>query len=220
MVLKKYLCFYLTKYHDKFIIIIDNLSNLNSLKFITRRIIMVSMYEFTHKNVPYLKKDIVARVLFGFAFLVVFIWQFILLVVNYSAGTLSSLMMGVAIFTMLSALLVGIVSALYAYKSINTIKEINESGAVIKKINLLGQNVKKGSLIKMYNVLSQILAIIMLMVFASGLTYAILELIYYSTHSFYLPVLLLITISGFNGVYHLQTEIHTIREVAHYNRAF
>ncbi|HJD05850.1 MAG TPA: hypothetical protein IAB72_03120 [Candidatus Onthoplasma faecipullorum] len=181
---------------------------------------MVSMYEFTHKDKPFLKKDIVARVLFGVAFLVVFIWQFILLVVNYTAGTLTGLMMGVAIFTMLTSLLIGIVTALYAYRSIVTVGEINKKGTVVRRVNLLGQNAKKGSFIKMYNVLSQILAVVMLMVFASGLTYAILELVYYSTHSFYLPVLLLVTISGFNGVYHLQTEIHTIREVAHYNRAF
>lgn len=178
------------------------------------------MYEFTHKNIPYLKKDIVFRVIYGIAFLLMFIWQFVLLVINYTNGSLSNLMMGVAIFTLVTAMMLCLVTALYAYRDVKTISEINKNGSMIKRVNLIGQNVKKGSFIKMYNVLSQILAVVMLMVFASGVTYAILQLIYYSTLSFYLPILFLVTISGFNGVYHLQTEIHTIREVAHYNRAF
>ncbi len=177
-------------------------------------------YEFTNRNVPYLKKDIVYRSIFLVAFVVVFAWQFILLVVRYNANTLSNLMMGIAILTMVCSLFLGIVTGIYTYRSVRTVSEIKKSGTMTRRINLLGQNAKKGSFIKMYNVLSQILAVIMLMVFASGVTYAILELIYYSTHSFYLPVLLLVTISGFNGVYHLQTEIHTINEVSKYTQMY
>lgn len=181
---------------------------------------MFKSYEFTHKDIPFLKKDFIMRVFFAFLFLFVFIWQFVLLVIRYTAKDITGIMMGVAIFTMILSLFMGVVAVLYAYKSFITIKMINKNGNMIRRMPLLGTNTKKTSFIRLYSILSKILAVVMLMLFASGITYAILDLIFKSAHSFYLPILLLITISGFNSVYHLQMEIQTINNVQEYNSIY
>ncbi len=181
---------------------------------------MYKTYEFTNRNVPILKKDIVMRILFAFLFLVTFVWQFVLLVVRYTASDLTGIMMGIGIFTMVVSLFMGIVASLYAYRSIVTISNVKKRGSMKRRINLLSKSTKKSSFITMYSVLCKVLAVIMLMVLASGVTYAILELIFNSTHSFYLPILLLVTTSGFNSVYHLQYEIRTINEVQEYNSIY
>ncbi len=179
----------------------------------------IERLEYLNKDIPLLKKDVAMRLLFMFLFLATFIWQFVLLVLNYMRGTLTSIRTILSVILLVSALMFTIISLIYAFRSFNIIQKVTVHGSSIKNITVIS-NIKKRSFLRIYFVITELISIAMLVVLACTTTYSILQYIYFTTFSYYLPILLFITIAGFNSVYHIKQEISTIQNVREYNSLF
>ena len=176
-------------------------------------------FEYSSKDKPFLKKDIGMRIVFMSLFSLVFLWQFISIIVCAVRRTLTNLNLFVGLFACIIMLSFILVCLLYMNKSLVAMKEIKNQGRSVNSVKLLVKS-DKNSFIKLYSILSIVLALVMLFVAVCGITYLILQLIYLKTYSFYLPILFFITVCGFNSVYHIRYEITTMKEVEKYNSRY
>ncbi len=176
-------------------------------------------YEYHNKDIPMIKKDIVFRFIFLALFAFAFAWQFAFILRDFSLNTLTQTKTLVGIIALLMCLLFVLVALTYAYRGINIINSIKHHGKSVKNVTVVSDT-KKGSFVKMYSHLTRFITLIMALALVSGLTYGILEYIYYSTISFYLPIMLLVTTAGLNSVYHITTEIKIMKEVQEYNSIY
>ncbi len=176
-------------------------------------------FEYQHKDIPYLKKNMCFRMIFVMSFLFIFIWQ-LFNIIHYNLNKeLTDIMLIIGGVNLFFCVMYILVALLYYFRCLRTIKEIKKDGKSVKLISLMSVN-KKDSYIKMYNFISKIIAIVMLLVLVSALTYTILELIYYSTISYYLPVIFTLTFSGFNAVLHMNFEIKLMENVNEYHNMY
>lgn len=175
--------------------------------------------EYQHKDLPILKKDMIFRIIFMCLFLAIFIWQLISMFFNYFHDSLSNTMLIVSVFVMLISLILALTALIYAFRNINIINEIRHQGKAVRTISVISNN-KKGSFLKMFNYLSKFIAFAMMLVLVCGITYSVLELVYFSSITFYMPILILFAISGFNSVYHIKMEMNTISSVQEYNALY
>ncbi len=176
-------------------------------------------YEFHNKDIPDLKKDICFRIIFSFIFFAIFIWQFALLIMSSKSKNINILSVILGSIVMITSIMLALFSLVYAQRFINLTQRIKRNGKAIMNITILF-NVRKKSFIKLYAVVAEILAVIMLLILTCSITYSILQYIYYSKVATYLPLLLTICFAGFNSVYHLNSEIKTIERVQEYNNIF
>ncbi len=175
--------------------------------------------EYQHKDLPILKKDMIFRIIFMSLFLAIFIWQLISMFFNYFHDSLSNTMLIVSVFVMLISLILALTALIYAFRDINIINEVRHQGKAVRTISVISNN-KKGSFLKMFNYLSKFIAFAMMLVLVCGITYSVLELVYFSSITFYMPILILFAISGFNSVYHIKMEMNTISSVQEYNALY
>lgn len=199
---------YLTKPFPNYIIEVEIVISMRAKRF-----------EYRHKDIPFLKKDIAFRIVFTFLFFAIFLWQLIIMFYNHSQGTLTNVMLIVSIFVLVGSLIFTLTAMLYAFRSINIINSIKRKGKAVRVVTTLRNN-DKGSFIKLYSIITQIIAVVVLLVLVSALTYSILELVYYSSVSFYMPVLFLFAFSGFNSVYHINAEIDLIQNVKEFSSIY
>ncbi len=176
-------------------------------------------FEYKSKDKPFLNKDIRMRTLFLCLFSCVFVWQIISIIIEAINSSLSNWQLISGIFIAVLSLVFVLICLLYINKSLNALRNIKNEGRSISSVLLLAKT-DKNSFIRLYQILSNVLALIMLFVLISGITYLILQIVYLSTYSFYLPLLFLLAISGFNSVYHLKYEITILKEVEKYNSYF
>ena len=176
-------------------------------------------FEYHTKDIPFLKKDCIFRFVFTALFFAIFVWQFVCMVSKYISGDMNTLMVILAVITLVLALFMAVMSFIYGYKSIMIISDIKKKGKAVRDVAIIG-SAKSKSFLRMYGVFSRVMAVAMAMLFISGLTYIILEIIYYSSVSFYIPMLLWLVISGFNSTYHIDNEIKTVAQVQEFVRAY
>ena len=176
-------------------------------------------FEYQNKDIPMLKKEIFVRFLFMFLFVGVFAWQLVLMVKNYADGSLSPIKAILSVMLLISSLMFAIISFSYAFKNLTTMQKIRQHGSYVRAISIIS-NAKKDSFLKLYFVVTQLISLFMLVVLCCALTYNILEYVYFTTISYYLPILLFVSIAGFNSVYHIKQEIKTIQNVNEFNSMF
>ena len=179
----------------------------------------VRSFEYQNKDTPLLKKDAIFRILFALLFFIVFVWQIIFIFRDYSLHTLTTLKAAVGTIVLIVSILFDLVAFAYAYRAVDTLSKIKLHGHAVRMVTIFSDN-KKGSFVRMYDKLTKLIALVMGLALVSGLTYAILEYFYYSSISFYLPILFFIAVSGFNTVYHVTTEIKVMKEVQSYNNIY
>lgn len=176
-------------------------------------------FEYQNKDVPFLKKDVIFRILFAVLFVAVFVWQIVSLFLQYSKSSLNVAMIISTIIVLLTSLLFALLSILYALKDLRIVSVVNKRGRSIDTVSIMFNTEKKGFL-NLYKIINEVLAVLSLLVLIFSLTYSVLEFYYFSAVSYYMPVLLLIVVSGFNASYHLNTEIATIQTVQEFNKIY
>lgn len=179
----------------------------------------VERFEYQHKDIPMLKKDIFFRFLFMLLFAGIFGWQLILLIMNYLRDTLSTFKTIVSVALLISSLMFAIVSFTYAFRSLNTMQKVVLHGSAVKSVSIIS-NAKKNSFLRIYFFVTELISLVMLVVLCCAVTYNVLEYVYFTTISYYLPLLLFVSIAGFNSVYHIKAEIKTIQNVREFNSVF
>ena len=176
-------------------------------------------FEYTTKDTAHLKKDIAFRSLFASLLLFVFVWQFAMIIKVSLNGSLSIMQICSSILVIICSLLLFLICLMYVFKDFRILAAIKINGKCVSAVQLLIRTNKR-SFIWLYNVLIQFLTLITSLVLICSLVYSILQITYLSTLSFYLPLLFMICISGFNSIYHIKDEIHTQNHVQEYNNAF
>ena len=172
-------------------------------------------FEFTNKDIPFLKKDIVWRLSFTAMFCAIFIWQFIAFIVAQTKGLMSTGRIVATIFVLVLSLMLAFIGFIYSFKDIRIVAAIQKRGSCVSTVDVLF-SIKKNSFIRLYDIVCQVLAYVSLFVLLCSITSMILNAAFYSTISYYMPILILLCVSGFNGVLHIKSEIKTMQTVLEY----
>ena len=178
----------------------------------------IKRFEYLNSNIPFLKKDVGCRLLFTFVFFGVFVWQFVSLLFNLKAG-LNIGMTVSTVFVLLIALLFAGISIMYALKSMKILSIVKKKGRCTSSVQILFNTSKKGFM-KLYSIVTEILSIVCAVVLICTVVYSFLEMAYFSTISYFMPVLAIICFCGFNSVYHINAEIATVKNVQEYHSMF
>ncbi len=173
-------------------------------------------FEYQNKDIPMLRKDIRFRVLFLALFFAVFALQIASLLVNYFKDTLTKTLIFSGAIILSVSLLFIVMSLSFIFKSMRILDGVKKSGYVVSSVTTL-PSLEKRSFINLYSFICNLLAVVSLLAFVCGLTYAYLQFSYYSTVSAYLPLLLLFAIIGFNTTYHVSHEIDVTKNVREYH---
>ena len=172
-------------------------------------------FEYQHKDIIGLKRDILFRSLFMILFLGVFVWQFIMMFTT-KLTVANSL---VSASVLVTSLMLMSLSLMYIFKNFRIISAIKINGKCVSSVQVLIKTDKK-SFIKLYCLLTQFLTLATTLILISSLTYTILQATYLSTVSFYMPLLMLVCVSGYNSIYHIKDEIKTQKTVQQYNATY
>ena len=173
-------------------------------------------FEYVHKDLSMLKKDILFRTIFGALFLAIFVWQFVMVVMDTITQSMITLKIISSVIVLISSLMMSLLSLIYIFKDFKIISVVKTRGKCVSSVSILIKTTKR-SFIKLYDILMKVLLLIITLVLIASVTYTILQVSYLSFISFYMPVLFLICISGYNSIYHIKNEIKTQEMVQVYN---
>ena len=173
-------------------------------------------FEFVNKDVPSLKKDIATRLTFTVLFVGILIWQFVSFLITHNAGNMTIGKIISTVFVLLLALILGMLGFVYTFKDFRIVTAIKKRGSCVSTVDLLFST-KKDSFMKIYDIICQVLAYVSLFVLLCSLTSLILNAAFYSQMSYYMPLLFLLCAAGFNSVFHIKSEINTMKTVQQYH---
>lgn len=176
-------------------------------------------FEYYHKDIAQLKKDITFRTIFATSFLLIFGWQFVSMIITYSHSKLNLIQIISSASILISSLLLAGLIFMYIFKDFRIIAAIKMNGKCVSSVQILFKTDKR-SFIKLYSYLIQFLTLATALIMICSITYAILQATYLSSVSFYLPLLMLICMSGFSSIYHIKDEIRTQNNVQEYNALY
>lgn len=174
-------------------------------------------FEYTHKEIPQLKKDILFRTVFAVLFLVIFVWQFISTVIVVVNSSLTIMQSCSSAMVLILSLFLALICFLYAFKDFRIVAAIKMNGRCVSAVQTLF-NTNKNSFIKLYSFIIQIVTLCTTLILVCSATYSILQATILSSVSFYMPLLFMICLSGYNSIYHIKDEIRTQKLVQEYNR--
>lgn len=173
-------------------------------------------FEYITKDIPLLKKDIFFRSLFSILLLCIFVWQFIILIITNNKDEMSILKIIIAIIVLITALMMFLLNLAYTFKDFKVISVVKTRGRCISAVNLLIKTNKK-SFIQIYHILMFAFTLLITFVLLCSLTYTILQASVLSLVSFYMPMLFIICVTGYNSIYHIKHEITIQNKVQAYN---
>jgi len=169
-------------------------------------------FDYFEKDIKPLKKDIFFRCVFAVLILATMAWQSYTLIVGYMDKSLSTLKIIVAGMVVFSGAIIFLTLLLFAFKDYRIIGAIKTNGKCTSSVNLLF-NIEKSSFVRLYEFLMFFLSLSTALVLIAGITYSILEVTYFKTISFFMPMLVLICLSSFSSLYSIRDEIRTQRLV-------
>lgn len=176
-------------------------------------------FEYQHKDIPMVKKDMKLRLIFCILFIGTFTWQLGNIIIAKYSNLLSKMEIVIGSVTLVMCLIYTVVAFVFAYQDIKIIRNINKNGRSVRYVTLLSASDKR-SFIRLYTLISDIISVVMLLVLVSGVTYSVLHYVYFETVSYYLPLLVMLTLSGFNGVWHMNNEISLMKNVEEYRSIY
>lgn len=165
-------------------------------------------FEYYHRDIKQLKKDIAFRCLFSLMFLISFVWQIISMIVISVQSKLSVLQGAVGAIVLICAILLCLVTLSFCFKDFRIIATIKMNGKCLSSVGVLFST-SKTSFMKLYDYLIKFLTLMTTLVLIACITYSILQISYLSTISYYMPMLLLVCFAGYNSIYHIKDEILT-----------
>ncbi len=170
-------------------------------------------FEYFHKDIKQLKIDIIFRMIFSALFLIAFVWQMVSMIIVSIKDSLSIMQGSVATFVLITSLVLCLVTMSYAFKDLRIIAAIKMRGKCVSTVQILFKVDSKSSFLWLYNFIMQFLTIVTSLVLVACVTYSILEISYFSTISFYMPLLLTLCVASYNSIYHIKDEITTQKTV-------
>lgn len=175
-------------------------------------------FQYRNKDIPMLKKEITARMLYAVLFSLIFFVQSTVFFVNIDFN-FSILAKSIILTTMILSLLLAGVSFIFAMRAMSHINTIKRHGSSVATITLIFSSTKKGFL-NLYRIILSIISFVISMLLIAVITYSILEIIYLGTLSEYLPALLLTAAASYNSLFHVKQEIKIMQTVNPFIRPF
>lgn len=176
-------------------------------------------FEYINKDVPFLKKDLLFRASFAVLFFAVFLIQLVATLKNLVVSSLSVGNIISSIVVLTTCGLFCFLSILYMIKNLRIIEVVNTKGKCVSSVDVLVK-IDKSSFIKLYSIVCDILTLLASIVLICSFTYTFLQATYYSSISFYLPLLITIVLTSYYAVFHIKNEIKTIQTVNQYNSIY
>ena len=176
-------------------------------------------FEYLSKDVPFLKKELIFRATFTVLFFTIFLIQFITMVKHLIQSTLNIGMAISSSVVLLVCALFCVISIMYMLKTINIIRVVSNHGRCVSTVDIM-LSTKKDSFVKLYSFVCDVLAVFAAIVLICSFTNAVLEATYYSTISYYLPLIVTISLTAFYAVFHIRNEIKTLQTVNKYNSIY
>ncbi|MFQ6752577.1 MAG: hypothetical protein ACLRFL_03335 [Clostridia bacterium] len=176
-------------------------------------------FEFQHRDVSYLKKDIAYRFLFALLFLSVGVWQAITMFIHIYSDSISVTMIASSLFVLILSMLMFFCSIMYTFKNFRILGTIKRQGRCVSNVQVLF-NLEKRSFIKLYLFITFIISLLTALVLIASLTYTILEISIYSSISYYLPILVVLCLTSFNSTFHVKNEIKILETVQQYHAIY
>lgn len=169
-------------------------------------------FDYFEKDIKPLKKDILFRCIFAVLILATMAWQSYSLITGYMDKSLSTVKIIVAGSVVFAGALLFLTLLLFVFKDYRIIGTIKTNGKCTSSVNILF-NTEKTSFIKLYEFVMFFISLSTSLVLVAGVTYSILEVTYFKTISFYMPMLVLICVASFSALYTIKNEIRTQRIV-------
>lgn len=169
-------------------------------------------FDYFEKDIKPLKKDIFFRCVFAVLILATMVWQSYSFITGYKNGGLSTLKIIVAGIVIITGAIFFLTLLSFVFKDYRIIGSIKTNGKCTSSVNILF-NTDKTSFIKLYEFLMFFLSLSTGLVLVAGVTYSILEVAYFKTISFFMPMLILICLASFSSLYTIKDEIRTQRIV-------
>lgn len=169
-------------------------------------------FEYFHKDIKQLKIDIFVRLLFTTFFVATFIWQLVALILKQVNGVVTIPQGITASIVLISSLFLGLATITFAFKDFKIIATIKMQGKCVSSVQVLFRTDKK-SFMWLYKLIGEVLTLGTTLVLLACITYSILEISYYSSISFYMPLIFMVCVAGYNAIYHVNDEIRTQQTV-------
>ena len=169
-------------------------------------------FDYYEKDIKQLKKDILLRCGFAILILATMVWQAYTLITGYMDKSLSTLKIIVAGMVVFAGAVVFLTLLLFIFKDYRIIGTIKANGKCTSSVNILFST-EKTSFIKLYEFFMFFISLSTSLVLVAGVTYSILEVAYFATISFFMPMLVLICLASFSALYTIKDEIRTQRIV-------
>jgi len=180
----------------------------------------LKQFEYLNKDIPFLKKDIRTRLIFALVYFAVFAWQFASVVIksiNEVAITTPMIISTIAVLVI--CLMFTALSLMYCFKSFKILSVVRKNGRCVSRVDILF-NTNKNGFVKLYSYITEVLTIICSIVVLCSLIYTLLEISYFASVSYYLPVLATICCCGYYSSYHINSEINLVKNVQMYNSIY
>ncbi|MCQ2565023.1 MAG: hypothetical protein MJ152_04125, partial [Clostridia bacterium] len=141
-------------------------------------------FEYVLKDVPMLKRDMFLRLIYFFLFVAVCVLQVVTIIMFANQFTTLHYIISCSVCVM--SLMLALISMWYATSDVASINMIKRNGHHVKNSPMMFAS-SESFLFKMFNFMSKVLAVIMIAVALSAITYNILQYIYYQTISIFIP---------------------------------
>lgn len=179
---------------------------------------MNQQFEYQKRDLPFLRKDLAFRIIFSMLFFAIFIWQFTtFLPVVQNEENIVKLVVGSIV--LLSSLLMFFIAFLYVFKDVRTIQTVKKFGRCSSRVQVMF-DLKKGSFIRLYRFVTNLITLATSLVLVASITYAILQYNFMTSVSYYMPLLAVICLSGYNSVFHIREEIKIVQNVQAINSIY
>lgn len=176
-------------------------------------------FEYLHKDVPFLKKDLGFRVFFILLFIAVFAWQFISILMQDFSTSVNIPMLISSVAVLLISLMFITLNLMYSFKNFKVLSVIKKQGRCISSVDILF-NTKKSGFVYLYSLITKALALVATLILVCSITYSVLQITFYANVSFYLPLLAVVCVCGYYSAYHINTEIKTVKTVQEFNSIY
>ena len=180
----------------------------------------LKQFEYLNKDIPFLKKDIRTRLTFALVYFAVFAWQFASVVIkSINEVAITTPMIISTIAVLIVCLMFTALSLMYCFKSFKILSVVRKNGRCVSNVDILF-NTNKTGFVKLYSYITEVLTIVCSIVVLCSLIYTLLEISYFASISFYMPVLATICCCGFYSSYHINSEINIVKNVQMYNSIY
>lgn len=173
-------------------------------------------FEYVKKDIKNVKGDTAFRMFFFILFMATFFSQVALIFFDKSKvemKTLDYILSSLCLFFMV---LFAFLALVYSLKNIKIVNSIKNYGKFEERVTLIFSTEKR-SFLMLYSFITDILAVLSMLVLTVIITYSALDYAYFTTISFYLPFLISMCLVAIFSAHHIKHEIYIMKNLRQFH---